>query len=154
MNAGRAGTTPSGRDAYHRIVENTLNWQKGSHSINIGGILHAVSAVEQEPADRARTALRRRHRAIRPRRCSYNAANFPGASTTNIANARQLYAILTGRVSEVRGIARLERSDGQVRVSRARACSARVSGRFGFWFAGSLAHAARTSRSTTARATT
>ena len=36
-----------------------------------------------------------------------NAANFPGASAASITAARQLYAILTGRVSEVRGIARL-----------------------------------------------
>ena len=40
-------------------------------------------------------------------------ANFPGASTTNITNARALYAILTGRVSEVRGVARLNEATGK-----------------------------------------
>src|SRR6185295_218533 len=37
-------------------------------------------------------------------------ANFQGASATNIANARRLYAILTGRVNELRGVARLSDS--------------------------------------------
>jgi len=39
--------------------------------------------------------------------------NFPGASTTNINNARALYAILTGRISEVRGVARLNDATGK-----------------------------------------
>jgi hypothetical protein len=39
--------------------------------------------------------------------------NFPGASTTNLTNARALYAILTGRVSEVRGVARLDEATGK-----------------------------------------
>jgi hypothetical protein len=37
----------------------------------------------------------------------FTAANLPGATTTQINNARQLYAILTGRVAEVNGDARL-----------------------------------------------
>jgi hypothetical protein len=36
MNAGASGST-SGRDAYHHLIEDTLNWQKGAHSINAGG---------------------------------------------------------------------------------------------------------------------
>src|SRR5687767_15920715 len=29
--------TPSARDAFNQAVENTLSWQKGSHSLSIGG---------------------------------------------------------------------------------------------------------------------
>jgi hypothetical protein len=43
----------------------------------------------------------------------FTTANFPGASATNLNNARALYAILTGRISEVRGVARLNEATGQ-----------------------------------------
>ena len=36
MNAGPAGTTSS-RDAHHMLLEDSLNWLKGSHSITVGG---------------------------------------------------------------------------------------------------------------------
>ena len=35
--AGNPGTT-SARDAFNQSFENTLNWQKGSHSFNFGGV--------------------------------------------------------------------------------------------------------------------
>ena len=110
MNAGAAGTT-SGRDAYHHIFEDTVNWLKGAHSFNIGGSYTQFQlwaenktivpelrfgVVPGDPAD----AL-------------FAPSNFPGASTTNITNARALYAILTGRVSEVRGTARLNEDTNQ-----------------------------------------
>ncbi len=109
-NAG-AGPTPSGRDAYHRSIEDTFNWLKGSHSLSFGGSFTQFDLwqenqmivpelrfgiVQGDPAEAMFT----------------NTGNFPGASTTNINNARALYAILTGRVSEVRGTARLN-SNGQ-----------------------------------------
>ncbi len=108
-SAGGAGTT-SARDAFTRSIENTLNWQKGSHSLNFGGSFADFEAwienrqvvpelrfgvVQGDPAD-----------------VMFTAANFPGASTTALSNARALYAILTGRVSEVRGVARLN-ADGR-----------------------------------------
>jgi hypothetical protein len=104
MNAG-AAAAPSGRDAYHYLFEDTVNWLKGSHSFNIGGQFTQFQlwsenqtivpelrfgVVQGDPAD-----------------AMFTQANFPGASTTNLTNARGLYAILTGRVSEVRGTARL-----------------------------------------------
>ena len=130
-NAGAAGTT-SARDAYHYSFENTLNWQKGSHSVNIGGSLHELRAVAGEPAGRAGAAFRRG-----PGRSGggdvQHAANFPGASTTHRSTAARLYAILTGRVSEVRGIARLNETTGAVPATSVRARSARGSGKSGFW---------------------
>ena len=43
----------------------------------------------------------------------FTTSNFPGASNTVLTAARNYYAIMTGRVSEVRGIARLDESTGQ-----------------------------------------
>ncbi|MDO8681064.1 MAG: carboxypeptidase-like regulatory domain-containing protein, partial [Acidobacteriota bacterium] len=108
-NAGAAGTT-SARDAFTRSIENTLNWQLGSHSINLGGSFSDFElwAENQQIVPELRFGVVQGD----PADAMFTAANFPGASTTALANARSLYAILTGRVSEVRGTARLN-ADGQ-----------------------------------------
>lgn len=109
-NAGAAGTT-SGRDAFHHIYENTLNWLKGSHSINIGGSFASYELWQQNQT----IVPELRFGVVQgdPAESLFVAANFPGASTTNLTNARALYAILTGRISEVRGVARLDEASNQ-----------------------------------------
>jgi outer membrane receptor protein involved in Fe transport len=110
MNAGPAGTT-SGRDAYHHIVENTLNWLKGSHSINLGGSFaqYRLWQKNQTIVPELRFGVVQGD----PAESLFTTTNFPGASATNLNNARALYAILTGRVSEVRGVARLNEATGE-----------------------------------------
>ena len=44
----------------------------------------------------------------RPGLGMFTPANFPGASTASLTNAQALYAVLTGRVSEIGGNARLD----------------------------------------------
>ncbi len=102
--AGAAANT-SARDAWNRSIENTVNWQKGSHSFNFGGSFtnFQVWIENQQVVPELRFDTVQGD----PAEAMFVAANFPGASTTNINNARRLYAILSGRVSEVRGIARL-----------------------------------------------
>jgi hypothetical protein len=109
-NAGFAGT-PSARDAFHTSYENTLNWQKGSHSLNIGGAFTTFelwmknqTIVPQIDFDVVQGD---------PALAMFTTANFPGASTTNVTNAQRLYAMLTGRVSQVSGTARLNEKTGK-----------------------------------------
>ena len=104
-NAGPAGNT-SGRDAYHTTFENTLNWQKGAHSFNIGGLLANYTLWQQN--QQIVPELRFDVITGDPAEAMFVAANFPGASTAVIANARRLYAIMTGRVSQILGTARLD----------------------------------------------
>ena len=110
MNAGASGTT-SGRDAFNRFVENTINWQKGSHSVNAGGSFTQFE-LRQENQNMV-PELRFGVVQGDPADALFVQANFPGASATNINNARALYAILTGRISEVRGVARLNEETGR-----------------------------------------
>ncbi len=49
---------------------------------------------------------------IRRRQCS-PAANFAGASTQNLTDARRLYGLLTGRVSAINGTSRLSEATNQ-----------------------------------------
>ncbi len=111
MNAGAAGATSS-RDAYHRIFENNFNWLKGSHSFTIGGNYtnYQLWTKGQQIVPELRFGVATGD----PAEAMFqDAANFPGASATSITAARNLYAILTGRVNEVRGISRLNEATGE-----------------------------------------
>ena len=109
-NAG-SNSTNSARDADHFSFENTLNWQKGAHTLNFGANYTnfeiwldnqqltpelRFGVVQGDPADGM-----------------FNTTNFPGASNAVLTAARNYYSIMTGRVSEVRGIARLDEATGQ-----------------------------------------
>jgi hypothetical protein len=106
-----AGPSPQGRNATSLLIEDTLTWLKGTHSLSMGGswtqytlrannsaLLPTISfdVVSGDPA----LSL-------------FNTTNFPGASNTNLAVARRLYALLTGRVSVINGDARLNESSGE-----------------------------------------
>lgn len=101
-----SGPTGQAREASTNLIENTLNWLKGAHSLTIGGSWTEVDlwlenqnlvptinfgVVSGDPAD----AL-------------FTAANFPGSSATQRTDAADLYAVLTGRVSSITGVARLD----------------------------------------------
>jgi hypothetical protein len=104
MNFGAAGNT-SARDAFHNIYENTLNWQKGAHSLNIGGLFgnYEVWMENKQIVPELRFDVVTGDPAL----AMFNPANFSGASGAQITAAQRLYAILTGRVSQYLGMARL-----------------------------------------------
>lgn len=94
-----SGTGYQAREASTNLVENNLNWLKGAHSLTIGGswtevdlwlenqtVVPTVSfdIVTGDPAN----AL-------------FSAANFPGSSSDQRADAGDLYAVLTGRVTSI-----------------------------------------------------
>jgi Carboxypeptidase regulatory-like domain/TonB dependent receptor len=103
-NAG-AGGTSSARDAYLRSFENTVNWLKGSHSINFGGSFTSFDLwmENQQIVPELRFGIVQGD----PAEGMFNTTNFPGASSSQLDDARALYAILSGRISEVRYTARL-----------------------------------------------
>ena len=98
--------TPSSRNASTRLIEDTLNWQKGAHRLSLGIFMTQVEVwlrnqnlVPQvnfgiDPTD--------------PAASMFNATNFPGASGGNLTAARGLYALLTGRITSITGNARLD----------------------------------------------
>jgi hypothetical protein len=108
MNLGAAGNT-SARDAFHNLYENTLNWLKGSHSINLGGSFanYEVWIQNQQIVPELRFNVETGDPALAMFSGAAGAANFPGASAAQITNAQRLYAILTGRVSQILYTARL-----------------------------------------------
>jgi len=101
---------PSWRSAWNWNVDDSLNWQEGKHSINFGGSLYfgnvwsknkqivpgiGFGVIDQDPAVGM-----------------FTNANFQGASTTNLDEAKQLYALLTGRVNSITGNLTLDEVTG------------------------------------------
>jgi hypothetical protein len=103
----------SAREATTRILENTLSWLKGSHNVQAGfaftqadvwleNQLHVPTITfginSNDPAD-----------------AMFNTSNFPGASTAQLNNARELFAMLTGRVDGITGELRLDENTDEYR---------------------------------------
>ncbi len=103
-----SGPTPSSREASTKLIENTLSWLRGNHSLTLGGNWTQVDiwlknqtlvpsiAFDVVTGD--------------PALGMFTTANFPGASAANLTAARQLYAVLTGRVSSITTTARIDES--------------------------------------------
>ncbi len=98
----------SSREASTKVAHDSLTWVRGSHNMNFG--------VEFTQADvwlQNQSLVPRIDFGINnsdPAFAMFNTTNFPGASDTALANARGLYAILTGRVTGILGNARLSES--------------------------------------------
>ena len=104
-NAASTGNY-SAREAGTRIVENTLNWLKGSHSIQMGGAFtNAVVWIENQ--QRVPT-ITFGVDSNDPANGMFTTANFPNASTAQLNDARELYATLVGRVNRINGELRLD----------------------------------------------
>jgi hypothetical protein len=103
---------PSWRSAPTYSLENTLSWQRGKHSFSLGG--SALWARAWESAKQVVPGIQLGFSTNNdPARGLFNAANFPGATAGSLNDARQLYALLTGRVSEISGQAALNADTNQ-----------------------------------------
>lgn len=92
-------TTPSRRNAPVKTFTDTLSWTRGSHNMSFGGSFTNINfwswSQQQVPTITLGTD------ATDPANGLFTTANFPGASATDLTNARNLYAVLTGRVTQV-----------------------------------------------------
>jgi hypothetical protein len=99
ITSATVSTSPSRRNAPVRSFTDTVSWTKGAHSMSFGGSLTHITfwswAQQQVPTITLGTD------ASDPANALFTTANFPGASTTDLTNARNIYAVLTGRVTAV-----------------------------------------------------
>jgi hypothetical protein len=110
--APTGGFRPQSRNANSLLLDDSLNFLKGSHSFTTGGsftqydiwakdvrVIPSVSfqVLSNDPAS---TTM-------------FVNTNFPGASAANITAASNLYALLTGRVSQIQADARLDAATGK-----------------------------------------
>jgi hypothetical protein len=92
-------------------VSDTLTWLKGSHSLSLGGSFTHVGlwAYNQTVVPQINFGLATGD----PADAMFNTTNFPNASNTNLADARALYSVLTGRVNAINADARLNEKTGK-----------------------------------------
>lgn len=105
-----ASPAPQGRNAWNLLFEDSISWLKGNHSITAGGSLthFQTTAYNSSLVPEIDFEVLTGDPALAMFTGAAAAANFPGASTAQINDARQMYALLTGRVSAIDGNARLE----------------------------------------------
>jgi hypothetical protein len=103
---------PAPRNTVNWNIDNTLNWLKGSHSFSFGGSFLQITH-NQQGWNLVPTLTIAVDQTNDPANAMFNSANFPLASTTALTEARNIYAILTGRVTAVTGNARLNSSTGE-----------------------------------------
>lgn len=104
-------TAPSRRNPLFRTISDTLTWTRGSHSLNFG-----TQYTEVKLTYNAQTLVPTINFGVNvndPANAMFVAGNFQGASATDITNARNIYAVLTGRVTAINANARLVEQDGQ-----------------------------------------
>jgi len=104
--------SPAPRNTVNWNIDDTLNWLKGSHSFAFGGSFLQLTH-NQQGWNLVPTLTIAVDQTNDPANAMFNSANFPGASTAALTEARNIYAILTGRVTAVTGNARLDGSTGE-----------------------------------------
>jgi hypothetical protein len=107
------GSGNSSREASTKVVDNTLNWIKGSHSVQTGMNYTRgdVWLKQQTYVPTIQFGINANDLA----ESMFTTGNFPGASNAQLNDARELYAMLTGRITAINGNARLsEQSDEYV----------------------------------------
>jgi hypothetical protein len=109
-NASAAPQTQS-RNASNLLIEDTITWLKGSHSLTMGGSWNRY----EHWIDVSNVVPRIAFGVVQgdPAQALFTTANFPGAAATNLTAAQNLYALLTGRVASITGDARVDEATGQ-----------------------------------------
>src|SRR5687768_17173862 len=103
---------PAPRNTVNWNIDDTLNWLKGSHSVSLGASFLQLTH-NQQGWNLVPTLTIGVDQTNDPANAMFTSANFPGAPTAALTDARNIYAILTGRVTAVTGSARLDTSTGE-----------------------------------------
>jgi Carboxypeptidase regulatory-like domain/Invasin, domain 3 len=103
---------PSWRKAPTYSVEDTLTWNRQSHTITAGGnvLISNASSSSQQMVTGITLGF---NTDFDPAAGLFTTANFPGASSAQLDAARATYAELTGRVSAVTSQAVIDGASGQ-----------------------------------------
>ncbi len=104
--------TPSWRKSPTYSLDETITWLKASHTMTFGGNL-LVSNAESSGQQMVRDIRIGFNTDFDPAAGLFNTTNFPGASNAVLTAARNTYAVLTGRVTEIRSQAVLDGDTGK-----------------------------------------
>jgi hypothetical protein len=106
LSSVNAATNPQPRNTDNWNIDNTVSWIKGSHSLSLGATFAQITH-DQNSSNLVPGITFGVDTTSDPARTMFTTANFPNASTNQLAMARHLYALITGRVASITGTARL-----------------------------------------------
>jgi hypothetical protein len=91
--------TPSFRNAWNAQIDDTLTWQRGTHSISAGGEAYFgnISLMNRQTVPSINFGIAANDDVSR----FFTTGNFPGASSAQLDVAKLIFATLTGRVTSV-----------------------------------------------------
>ena len=112
ITAPTVTTNPQPRNTTTWSIDNTLNWLRGAHSLSVGGGYSGVFNRQNSynPVTSIQLGFDTN---TDPAAAMFSTTTFPSATAAQLAEARALYAILTGRVLSIPGTARLDSGTGQ-----------------------------------------
>jgi len=101
------GSGQSAREASTKVIENTTTWLKGNHNLQIGAVMVQADVWldNQTLVPTAEFGINATAEAAAD--AMFNATTLPGASAADITQAKNLYAMLTGRILRLTGDARI-----------------------------------------------
>src|SRR6185436_18258337 len=106
LTSGTVSTNISHRNNSHWDLNDTLTWIDGKHVFTFGGTFSRSNSWSS-----TQTAVPSISfgvdTTLDQANAMFNSTNFPGASAADMNNARSLYALLTGRVTQIAGNTRL-----------------------------------------------
>jgi hypothetical protein len=98
----------SRRNSPIKQFTDNLSWIKGRHNFNFGASFTAAKSFQQSSGGNLVPNLSFNILSADPANALFTTANFPGASTTQLNDARGIYALLTGKISAVSFNAKLD----------------------------------------------
>ena len=104
---------PAPRNTPNYSLENTLNWQRGTHSLSLGGGFQRLVHKQNSRNNVPQLDFGIDTNGFDPANAMFTTANFPGASNAVLNEARNIYSILTGRITGITATARLDDETGQ-----------------------------------------
>lgn len=107
-----AGTSSSRNGTPVKVLLDNLSYVKGNHTLNFGSTFTQINTYAfsiNEVVPTVTFGLNTND----PAAAIFTAANFPNSNATDITNAQNLYALLTGRVTAVSGNAYLGETTGK-----------------------------------------
>lgn len=96
---------PSRRNTPVKQINDNLSINRGKHNLAVGFSFTQVNSWQK--SQNAVPSITFGIDATDPAQAMFVAANFQGASTTDLTNARNIYAVLTGRVTAINANAQL-----------------------------------------------
>jgi hypothetical protein len=111
ITGATATTAPLRRNPLYREIDDTLTWTRGAHSFTFGGqyAWTTLTLNQQTLVPSINFGVD----TTDPANAMFTAANFSGASSSDINLAKNLYAVLTGRIVAINGDARLDEKTGK-----------------------------------------